>query len=43
MKTRGRPRTFNSDTALDQAMFTFWEHAMGIGVSSLYATFGGKE
>ncbi len=55
MKTRGRPRTFNSDTALDQAMLTFWEHgyessgiddlahAMGIGVSSLYATFGGKE
>lgn len=55
MKARGRPRTFDSDTALEQAMLTFWEHgyessgiddlahAMGIGVSSLYATFGGKE
>ena len=55
MKTRGRPRTFDDDAALEQAMLTFWEHgyessgiadlaeAMGIGVSSLYATFGGKE
>ena len=52
---RGRPRSFDRERALEQAMLSFWEHgyegtgmdalasAMGIGVSSLYATFGAKE
>jgi AcrR family transcriptional regulator len=51
----GRPRTFNCDIALDQAMEVFWRHgyegatiaqlteAMGINPPSLYAAFGSKE
>ena len=51
----GRPRTFDCDLALDQAMEVFWRHgyegatiaqlteAMGINPPSLYAAFGSKE
>jgi AcrR family transcriptional regulator len=51
----GRPRTFDCDIALDQAMEVFWRHgyegatiaqltdAMGINPPSLYAAFGSKE
>ncbi|MDH2354377.1 TetR/AcrR family transcriptional regulator [Bradyrhizobium sp. SSUT18] len=51
----GRPREFNAETALDQAMEVFWRHgyegatiaqlteAMGINPPSLYACFGNKE
>jgi len=51
----GRPRTFDRDTALDQAMEVFWRHGyegatiaqltevMGINPPSLYAAFGSKE
>jgi AcrR family transcriptional regulator len=54
-RERGRPRTFDIDQALDQAMTVFWKHgyqdasmhelteAMGLSKPSLYAAFGDKE
>lgn len=53
--SRGRPRQFDSDKALHDAMLVFWRHgyrgtsvddlteALGINKPSLYAAFGDKE
>lgn len=52
--TKGRPRSFDRNDALERAMLLFWKHgydatslallteAMGIGAPSLYAAFGDK-
>lgn len=54
-KTRGRPRVFDMDEALDKALEIFWKRgyegasitelteALGINKPSLYAAFGNKE
>lgn len=52
---RGRPRSFDTGAALEQALHVFWKHgfqdasmhelteAMGLSKPSLYAAFGDKE
>jgi AcrR family transcriptional regulator len=52
---RGRPREFDTEKALDQALLLFWRYgyegtslsalteAMGINMPSLYSAFGNKE
>jgi len=54
-KTRGRPRVFNMDEALDKALEIFWKRGyegtsigelsekLGVNKPSLYAAFGNKE
>jgi AcrR family transcriptional regulator len=54
-RSRGRPRAFDRDQALQRAMETFWANgydatsipmlteAMGISAQSLYAAFGSKD
>jgi AcrR family transcriptional regulator len=54
-KTRGRPRVFDMDEALDKALQIFWNRgyegaslaelteALGVNKPSLYAAFGNKE
>lgn len=53
--TRGRPRSFDRERALEQALLAFWAHGfeatpvstlsrtMGVGPPSLYAAFGDKK
>lgn len=54
-RDRGRPRSFDTEAALDRALAVFWKHgfqnasllelteAMGLSKPSLYAAFGDKE